>query len=90
MRLLLSAVGAAAMMAVSSLALFVTSAPKWVSVAVEPLSLPLIPGVALSLLLTQAHDYTPWEVVRGAFGFHVVVLYVLLRWWDGRRGLAQR
>jgi hypothetical protein len=89
-RVLLSVLGAGVLMSLASAALFVTSAPKWVSLLVEPFSLLLVPGVAFSMLFTKAHDYTQWEILRGAFGFHVVVLYFLLRWWDGQKGLAQR
>ena len=89
-RLLLSGIGSAVLIGAGCAALFVSSAPKWVSLLVEPLSLVLVPGVAYSLTFTKWHDYEEWDILRGAFLFHLVVLYAALRWWDGRRGLAQR
>ena len=89
-RVVLSVALAAVLIGVGSAALFVTSAPKWVSLAVEPLSLVLTPGVAISMAFTKAHDYKQWEILRGAFGFDALVVYGLLWWRDGRRSLARR
>ncbi len=89
-RIALSVVVAAVAIAAGSAALFVTSAPKWISILVEPFSLVLTPGVAISMIFTKAHDYTQWEILRGAFGFYVVLLYGLLWWLGVPRSLARR
>ena len=66
--------------------MFVTSAPKALSLLIEPFSLLLMPGLLVAVLLGGAHDFSPLSVVCVAavfyFGFF---FWVLTRWAKSTR-----
>ena len=81
-RLALTAVGSVGLVALGTMASFVTTWPKWLSMSVEPFSLLLLPGVFSSMIFHESHDYVYDRILKGSSEFYVVVLYMLLWRWD--------
>jgi len=79
----------AVLMAVATAAIFVTTAPKWVSLAIEPVSLILLPGLIVSVVLAGPHDFSPWIVVWVSSGLYFVSFYGAL-WLRARRAAYAR
>jgi len=61
--------------------MFVTSAPKIVSLLIEPFSLLLMPGLITSIILAGPHDFSPLSVVYIAAGFYFGFFYGALTWF---------
>ena len=80
-RLAISALLTALLILISSAAIYVTTAPRLVSLLVEPFSLLLMPGLVVAVLIAGAHDFTPAGVVAIASVFYVGLFY----WALGRR-----
>ena len=80
-RLATSALLTSVLVAVAAEGLFVTSAPRLVSLLVEPFSLLLMPGLVVAVVLAGPHDFSPLSVVCIAavfyFGFF---FWALTRW----------
>ena len=85
-RLALSAIVTCVLVGVATAGMFVTSAPKFVSLLFEPFSLLLMPGLIVAILFAGAHDFSPLSVVGVAavfyFGFF---FWVLTRWAKSTR-----
>lgn len=79
-RVLLSAAITALLLYVATEAMFVTTAPKLVSLVLEPFSLLLMPGLAVSILLAGAHDFTPGSVLFLSAIFYFAFFYWVLTW----------
>jgi hypothetical protein len=75
-RVLLAALLTAALMGAAIGALFVTTAPRMVSVLIEPISVLLMPGLLISLAASGAHDFSINVVVASAS-----VLYFAFFYW---------
>jgi len=60
----------ASLVTVASGAMFVTSAPKFVSLLAEPFSLLLMPGLVAAVILSGPHDFVPIDVVYLAAIFY--------------------
>ncbi len=71
---------ASILVAIASAANFLTTAPKFISLLFEPLSLLLIPGLLASLLVAGPHDYNPLLVFQVSLVFYIVVFYWGLNW----------
>ena len=74
-RVLLSAAITALLLLVATEAMFVTTAPRLVSLLVEPFSLLLMPGLIVAIALAGAHDFTPGSVVFIAAVFYFAFFY---------------
>ncbi len=74
-RVLLAAAATALLLYVSTQAMLVTTAPKIVSLLVEPFSLFLLPGLVVAVLLAGAHDFTPGAVLFIAAIFYMAIFY---------------
>jgi len=70
-------------------ALYVTSAPAWVSLLVEPFSLLLLPGLMVALVTSGSHDFAPEAVIAVSAAFYVGFIYVALLLRAARRRSAQ-
>ena len=79
-RLLLSALLTGVLLAVSTAGMCVTSAPRLVSLLVEPFSLLLMPGLVVAIVVAGAHDFSPVSVVWIAAGFYFGFFYLVLTW----------
>ena len=79
-RVLLSAAITAVLLYVATQAMFVTTAPKIISLIVEPFSLLLMPGLVVAILLAGAHDFTPGSVLFVAAIFYFAFFYWALTW----------
>lgn len=86
----LAAVVAMATVAMASAGMFLTTAPETVSLLFEPLSLLLMPGLLVSLLVVNAHDYSPPVVVETAFVFYFLFFLAALWVWSRKRLHAHR
>ncbi len=70
---------AAALVALASAALYVTSAPPMVSLLVEPLSLFLLPGLLIALVAAHPRDFTAQDVVVWSMLVYTAVFFFALR-----------
>ena len=66
----------AVLVSVATAAMYVTSAPSFISLLVEPFSLLLMPGLVVAVILAGAHDFTPGSVLFIASAFYLVFF-----WW---------
>lgn len=79
LRIALSAFFSLALVSLSLAGLFVTSAPEFISLLVEPFSLLLLPGVLLSIIPTGDHrDYPPDAAAYASLLFYFIVFYTAL------------
>ena len=69
-RVIWAALLTAVLVTVASGAMFVTSAPKFVSLLAEPFSLLLMPGLVAAVILSGPHDFIPMDVVYLAAIFY--------------------
>jgi hypothetical protein len=74
-RLTISAAITTVIVVAGSAAMFVTSAPRLVSLLVEPFSLLLMPGLVVAILIAGPHDFTPIGVVAIASAFYLAFFY---------------
>ena len=74
-RVIWSAILTAALVTVASCAMYVTAAPKFVSLVAEPFSLLLMPGLVAAVILSGPHDFIPTDVVYLAAIFYFVFFY---------------
>jgi len=74
-RLASAALLAALLVSVATVAMYVTSAPKIVSLLVEPFSLLLMPGLVVAVTLSGPHDFSPGSVVFIAAIFYFGFFY---------------
>jgi hypothetical protein len=77
-RLALSALLTGALMYVACDAMYFTTAPKLISLLVEPFSLLLMPGLVVAIAFAGAHDFTPISVVCIAAAFYFGFFYCAL------------
>lgn len=68
----------AALVSVATAGMFVTSAPKLVSLLLEPFSLLLMPGLVVAVILSGPHDFSPGSVVFIAAIFYCGFFYWVL------------
>ena len=67
---------AAVLVSVATAAMYVTAAPKFVSLLIEPFSLLLMPGLVVAVILAGPHDFGPGSVV-----FIAAIFYCFVFWW---------
>jgi hypothetical protein len=67
------------MVAVASSALYVTPAPRLVSVLVEPFSLLLFPGLVVAMIASGRSDFTAQSVVVCSLVIYAVLFFLLQR-----------
>ena len=79
----MGAVGSAALVWAAVGAMYVTSAPKWVTLLVEPESLFLLPGLVVAIVVAGQHDLSATVVVEASAGFYFLAFFVWF-WWRGR------
>ena len=79
-RVLLSAAITALLLYLATEAMFVSTAPKLVSLVVEPFSLLLMPGLVVAIILAGPHDFTPGSVLFIAAMFYFAFFYWALTW----------
>jgi hypothetical protein len=77
------------LMLAGTAALYVTSAPAWLSLLIEPFSLVLLPGLVFALATSGSHDFAPEAVIAISAVFYVGLLYAVLLWRASRRRGAQ-
>jgi hypothetical protein len=64
---------------------FLTTAPKIISLMLEPISLLLMPGLVVSILTSGPHDYSPHIVTVVSLIFYALFFYAALHWISRRR-----
>jgi len=64
---------------------FLTTAPKSISLILEPISLLLMPGLVVSILTAGPHDYSPLTVAGVSLLFYAIFFYAALHWLARRR-----
>ena len=74
------------LMIAASAALYVTSAPEWLSLLLEPFSLLLLPGLVVAFATSGSHDFPPNLVIAVSAAVYLVLIYAVLLW----RALARR
>ena len=79
-RVLVSSVITAAAVSIATAAMFVTTAPKLVSLLVEPFSLLLMPGLVVAIIIAGPHDFSPGSVVFISAVFYFAFFYWALTW----------
>jgi hypothetical protein len=86
---LAASLAAMALVMAGTAALYVTSAPAWVSLLVEPFSLLLLPGLMVALVTSGSHDFAPEAVFAVSVAFYVGFIYAALLRRAVRRRRAQ-
>jgi hypothetical protein len=71
-------------------ALYATSAPRWVSLLVEPVSLLLLPGVLLGTVVGHSKDVAPDTTIAVCVAFYVGFVYAGLLWLGRGYGWGRR
>jgi hypothetical protein len=89
-RLAISALLTAVLIAVATEGMFVTSAPRLVSLLVEPFSLLLMPGLVVAVILAGPHDFSPISVVWIAAVFYLGFFFWALTYWHKTRHRTSR
>ena len=84
--LLLAALAAGLLLAASVGALYLTSTPRFVALALEPISLFLLPGLVVAMAVAGPHDLEASTVLEASAVFYVAVFWLWFRW----RGRAAR
>ena len=84
-RLLVAGLWTVAAVGLATMGLFFSTAPQWVSLALEPLSLLLMPGFVVGLVLAGPHDLDPAVIMQATIIFYMVLFFVLLSWRWKRR-----
>lgn len=79
-RLLLSCLLTGSLIGLAYGGLFVTAAPEAVSLAVEPFSLLLMPGLLVALAIAGQHDFSPAVVLLASAGFYLIFFVGALSW----------
>ena len=75
-RLVCAALLSAVLVAVATAGMYVTTAPRLISLLLEPFSLLLMPGLVVAVMLAGPHDFSPGSVV-----FIAVVFYCGFFFW---------
>jgi hypothetical protein len=88
--LLTALVCAAGLTAAATASLYLTAAPKWISLLLEPLSLLLLPGLVLAMVAAGKQDFSPEVVVEAAAVFYLLCVYGWLLWRARSRRTAVR
>lgn len=76
--LLAAALLSASLVSAGVIGMFVTSAPRLVSLLMEPLSLLLTPGLAVVIVFAGPHDFAPLAVIWTSLLFYFVAIYLAL------------
>ena len=79
-RLLLSALAAAALVGIAYSGMFVAMAPRLISETVEPLSLLLLPGLLFAIASVGPHDFQPDTVLKASALFWFLATFLLFTW----------
>jgi hypothetical protein len=79
-RMMLAAIATAAVVLIASAAMLFNTAPKWLSLTFEPLSLFLLPGLAVDALAVSPHDLDPTLVIEGCVLFYFLAFFGFLQW----------
>lgn len=84
-RLFLASLATAVTIGLASLGQFFTTAPEWISLTLEPLSLLLLPGFTVALITAGLHDLDTSIIVQVSIGFYLIFFYVWLTWRSRRK-----
>ena len=91
-RMVFAAMAAAVVVGIGSAGMLFTTGPEWASLAFEPVSLVLLPGLLVSMALSGPHDLDPDVVLNGTIVLYFLLFWALLEWraWRQRRRLRRR
>ena len=78
-----AAIAAGMLTSAAVAALYVTSLPKFVAMALEPMSLFLMPGLVVAMAVAGRHDLAGKLVVEVSAVFYLGLFWVWF-WWRGR------
>lgn len=84
-RLFFASLATAVTIGLASLGQFFATAPEWISLTLEPLSLLLLPGFAVALMTAGLHDLDPSIIVQASIIFYLIFFYVWLTWQSRRK-----
>jgi hypothetical protein len=74
-----AAIASCLLVSVAVGALYVTSLPKYLALALEPASLLLMPGLVIAIAVAGQHDFAASVVVEVSAGFYLVVFWLWFR-----------
>ncbi len=86
LRVVLAGLGAAALVWIASVAMLFNTAPAWLSLVFEPLSLFLLPGLLVSVAASGPHDLDAAMVIESSAVIYFVCFLAALE----RRAFRQR
>jgi hypothetical protein len=89
-RIVLTSLATAFVVFVASAAMLFVTAPEWLSLIFEPLSLLMAPGLIAGLFASGPHDLNPVLVVKGSIVFYFLSFFCLLEWRAWRKRRARR
>ena len=84
-RLFIAFLATVTVVGLASLGEFFATAPEWISITLEPLSLLLMPGFVVALLAAGLHDLDPSIIVQVSIIFYLIFFYVWLSWRSRRK-----
>jgi hypothetical protein len=85
LRVTQASVATAVLVTVASWAMLFNTAPAWISLIFEPLSLFLLPGLAVSVSMAGPHDLNPNVVVAASVVIYFVCFLAALEYRAYRR-----
>jgi hypothetical protein len=87
LNMMLAGIATIVVVMIGATAMLFNTAPEWLSLIVEPLSLILLPGLCVGLAGTGPHDLEPHLVVDASVLFYFLLFLFLfqLRTWRRRR-----
>jgi hypothetical protein len=87
LRVVLSSLGAAAVVFLGSVGMLFTTGPEWASLLFEPVSLLLLPGLLVGMFVSGPHDLDPHVVLNGTIVLYFLLFWMVLEWraWRQRR-----
>jgi hypothetical protein len=79
-RVVLAGVAAAVVVGLASVGMLFSTAPEWLSLIFEPLSLLFLPGLLVDMVQVGPHDLAPAVVVQASVAIYFVLFLGALEW----------
>jgi len=79
-RVVLAGVAAAVVVGLASVGMLFSTAPEWLSLIFEPLSLLFLPGLLVDMVQLGPHDLAPAVVVQASVAIYFVLFLGALEW----------
>ena len=92
LRMLMACFATVAVVLLGASAMLLNTAPEWLSLMLEPVSLVLLPGLAAGLISSSPHDLDPGIILDASLLFYFFVFFLAFEAlaWRKRRRLRRK